>query len=786
MFSECKWWSNAVCISPEKEKISGSDKRIDASRFLAQSQSRIQPTPGDTPRHNGDRQRRSNQGTSRFALSRSYLQRAVGNPYQSAASQISQFPFASRNLKQPAPLFFSTTDEFREEDDEQEREREIADYYALQRSRRHFSSGHLQDSSEIGDEEQLSGASETSASGQENGHGQRHGIRSSWRDDRPAASQWKNPEDGIKQHRDRVRKGPHNSMSSISGKGKMVDVGLDDTPATQLDDIDEDDPPPEFVEDNDAPVQQFRKNPDYRAAGIVSSSSFIPQETDDHASSNHRPPSLSSSSPHSITEQEARTGAHDAFWGHLFVLSLSGLFATAFLVYLQTSLPGRGSWRWGDTIYNTIHKSYFLLGTYTLVALGASLSWLVLLRNYVRWLVLGSLVCVPVILYSFSIYAFVSSFKGGPNEATVQDRVMRWTAALPSVFASFWIYFAIQNRHATAKAINILDFTCRILAVNPGLVAFGLIIVTGIVTWTWIWMLMFTRLFLGGHLSTNSFVVSIGTWWLGVYFVLVYLWSIGVLGGIQRSVTAATVSQWYFHRSVIPAPTSIQVLKAALTHALTTLFGTICLSTCLALLLRLPLLLLPRRLSGLITLCAYSLIPTPILSLTNPLSLTYAAIHSQPLSASARALSQIATLSSMASNSPMYYQPFPTKYRNSAPLASYRLSKLILHASRLVMSLVLGFGGWITAARNLQVLDGSKKQGSLYAYVVGLIGGAIGWAVLGAMESILACIVDAALVCWASEIGNEDREARYCREADLLFGSDLATPQRYDRGGDRV
>jgi hypothetical protein len=34
---------------------------------------------------------------------------------------------------QQAPLFFSATDEFREEDDETEREREIADFYALQR-----------------------------------------------------------------------------------------------------------------------------------------------------------------------------------------------------------------------------------------------------------------------------------------------------------------------------------------------------------------------------------------------------------------------------------------------------------------------------------------------------------------------------------------------------------------------------------------------------------------------------------------------------------------------------
>lgn len=64
----------------------------------------------------------------------------------------------------------------------------------------------------------------------------------------------------------------------------------------------------------------------------------------------------------------------------------------------------------------------------------------------------------------------------------------------------------------------------------------------------------------------------------------------------------------------------------------------------------------------------------------------------------------------------------------------------------------------------------SGIRGSLYAYVVGLIAGAIGWGVLGAMEGVLAGVVDAAVICWATEIGSSGREARYCREAGLLFG----------------
>ncbi|OAX77668.1 hypothetical protein ACJ72_08031, partial [Emergomyces africanus] len=38
------------------------------------------------------------------------------------------------------------------------------------------------------------------------------------------------------------------------------------------------------------------------------------------------------------------------------------------------------------------------------------------------------------------------------------------------------------------------------------------------------------------------------------------------------------------------------------------------------------------------------------------------------------------------------------------------------------------------------------------------------------MEGVLTGVVDAAVVCWASEVGSSRREARYCREAGWLFG----------------
>ncbi|KAL1968761.1 hypothetical protein VTN77DRAFT_1587 [Rasamsonia byssochlamydoides] len=753
-----------------------------ASRFLAQSQSRIAARPEEDHWSGGDRHRRSNNSNSRFPASRSYLHRAMGNPYQPVTSQLSHFPFASRSLAQPAPLFYSATDEFREEDDEHEHEREIADYYALQRSRRHFGNSHLEESSELDEDGRESEASRDHQLDQGPGLGRGNGIKSSWRDERTSARSRNSGNVFTKAEEE--YNGNHESPSGPQARFFSVDIGPEDTLSTEPEDFEHDSHPPDFVEE-DPPIQQFRKQPEVISNSLQSNSAFMPQETDKQTLLEHpRPPSSTGSSvPPSMTQHELDPPVHDAFWGHLFLLSLSGLFATAFLVYLHTSLPSEGKWRWGDTIYITIHRSYFLLGIYTLVSIFVSLLWLALLRSYLRVLVHGMLVIVPVILYSFSLYPFISSFKGSWHGESVQDKVMRWGSIFPFIFATLWIYAVIQGRHATGKAVSILEFACRILAANPALLALGLLTVGVVVSWTWLWMLMFTRVFLGGHLSSsNSFIIDVSSWWLSVYFVLVFLWSLGVISGIQRAVTAATVSQWYFHRLAIPAPTSFQVVRAALVHALTTLFGTICLSTLLALLLRLPLIVLPRRISSIITLCAYSLIPTPIAALTNPLALTYAAIHSQPLARSARGLTQMAFLSSTTTTS-LHPPSFSRKASNSAPLLPYRLSKLILHASRFAMSLALGFGGWVTAARSLDVTDSSTVRGSLYAYIVGLIAAVIGWGILGSMEGVLACIVDAAIVCWASEVGNSGREARYCREAGWLFGEDrdAANVRRWDR-----
>ena len=529
--------------------------------------------------------------------------------------------------------------------------------------------------------------------------------------------------------------------------------------------------------------------------------------------------------PQSISYPATQPPSHDPFWSSLFFLSAASLFATFFLVYLHTSVPNKRPL--GDTIYTTLRSSFHLLAIDTLVAIVVSLLWLSLLRSFIRPLIYLILVAVPVIFTSFSIYPFVASFRGPYHGSSFQDRVMRWFSLFPALAAALWMYTVYRGRRSLTKATEMLEFSCRVLSANPALLLLGFATLVVVVLWTWVWMAMFTRVFLGGHISgavggggggggnggSSSgskarrflFVLDAGTWWLGVYFALVYLWTLAVASGVQRATTAATVSQWYFHRRAVPATPSQQVVLAAFNHACTTSFGTICLSTLLALLVRLPVLLLPRRLVGLMSLIAYSVVPASLPTLLHPLTLSHAAIHSQPLTTSAK------HLNANQMDSPIFFASSASTSRSVHP---YRLAKLLLHATRFIMTLTLGFGGWVATARSPLIwTDGGSsgsvrpRVGSLYAYVVGLIAAVIGWAVLGAIEGVLGGILDAALVCWLTEpkydlerrattaaagdgegadngersfdrrwldddapLQGRVKEGRYCLEANHLFG----------------
>lgn len=606
----------------------------------------------------------------------------------------------------------------------------MADYLALRESRRNFGPSHLTDSSDFDDD----------------GVSVDHDPSNLLLDQ--SATPQRDPEASR-----------HGHPKSAKGKGRLVDVDLASTIRESAEGFDDE------ADSRPAPVAQLLKGHDRLHDDV------------EMQASRQRPDSPDlESAPQTVVLTAPQAPRHDPFWARLYQIALFAMFATFVLVWFHTSAPSKKK-PLGDTIYSALTGSVNLLLWDTVITVVVALVWLALLQHHVRVLVFVLVVAVPVILVSFSIYPFVSSFKGAWHGSSIQDKAMRWLAGVPAIMAGAWIVSVYSARHSLSKAVSILEFACRIVAQSPALVLLGFATLGVIVSFTWVWLLMFTRVFLGGHMSkVKTFIIDVNSWWLGAFFILVYLWSLGVIAGIQRATTAATVSQWYFHRLSVPAPASNTVVKASLVHSTTTMLGTISLSTFLSLLIRLPLIILPRRLASCITLAAYSLIPTSLVTLTNPLCLSYAAIHSQPLGISARGLSQLHFVSKSTPTTSLPPGSFSPK--SGSTLIPYRLAKLILHATRFVMSFSLGFGGWVSVAHSsagpVGTDDPKGLKGSLYGYLVGLMAATIGWAILGAVEGVVGNVVDAAVVCWASETGGVGggEAARYCREAGELFGDD--------------
>ena len=98
---------------------------------------------------------------------------------------------------------------------------------------------------------------------------------------------------------------------------------------------------------------------------------------------------------------------------------------------------------------------------------------------------------------------------------------------------------------------------------------------------------------------------------------------------------------------------------------------------------RVPLLVLPRRITWWFQWFFFLIIPGPLINLVLPLTLTHASIRSVPLVVAARNNSRLRVLDTDRGH----------------PFTSYRMAKMILSAARLATALSMGIGGWVYGAR---------------------------------------------------------------------------------------
>lgn len=539
------------------------------------------------------------------------------------------------------------------------------------------------------------------------------------------------------------------STSTVHKSGEMESIGLASTihnhrqrqieEEDETEDDDDDDGPPEDIAVEDS------SKPQTGDVGDFGMKPFVPIDfvatTNGRTSLSYVPPDIPLPLPNSPK--------FDLVWSNIYIGVVSFMLATSLMIWLKTDVPTNVPL--GDTIYTVLKSSTSTLLTATVLSILISCAWLFVMTRYAHALIYVSVISVPVGLIGLSIYQMVMSYRSAYGGNTSQDKAMRWSSLIPAVCSILWVFIVYKARQVLTKSLGIVRLSCTILSDNKPLILLAFAVIGSFLLISLIWIQMFTRIFLSGHVvrnpSSSYWVLDPTSWALGSLYVFVYLWTWGIISGIQRSTISAVVSQWYFHRHEFPQASAMNILKAAVHYCLVMQFGTICLSSLLELSARLPLFLLPKRLVGFVQMFVYNFVSASVLTLTSPLTLTNAVINSQPLADSARTVGGLQHIDNIG------------KFSHS--WSAYRLSKLLLTTARGLTSLFMGLICWVHAARY-------TNGGSLYGYIIGLLAGFIGWFVLGSTEGTLSMIVDGVFVCFA--LDNSSNQGGHCSEADHLFG----------------
>jgi len=393
--------------------------------------------------------------------------------------------------------------------------------------------------------------------------------------------------------------------------------------------------------------------------------------------------------------------SHDRPFAVLYALGLAVLLSTMAVWYLsvETNHPIPG-------IYNAIISAQPRLLGDTVLAIAVSLLWMLLLLSALRpflYLLIGA---VPSAFAVLCICARES---------------LRFSLLFPAFLCFVWVFVVYRRRRSLSRAVDIIQLACRIYCDCFALLGVAAAVLAVWIAFTAVWIPAFALVFLDPR--GLSFP-------LALFYSFMYLWTWGILSGIQRATTSAVVAHWYFHRHDDNTPSTL-VIQSLFSQTLNTNLGTISFSSLLILLTRLPFLVLHRKLSWILAF----FLPGQTSSLSSPLTLVYSSIKSTPLLTAARATGQLYFLD------------------QSHPFASYRLCKMLLFATRGTTACAMAAAAMISNG-----------------VLVGLVAASIGWIVVGAVEGTIGMIVDATFVCFAIDAQSNNGGYGHCKDAWNAFG----------------
>ena len=207
--------------------------------------------------------------------------------------------------------------------------------------------------------------------------------------------------------------------------------------------------------------------------------------------------------PRPVSAPPLAAMSHDSTWAAFYGLSMAGMFATSFMIWIGTETPENGV-PLGDTIYSALHSAFPLLISDCILAIGIAMLWLILMRHALQPFIYLLLFTVPISMFTLFLVPLIQSFGGSTGGNTFQDKAMRWASVIPALIGVWWTYKMWKERHSLHRAVSIIALSGKIVKENSALVGFSFTVLGGFIAFTFIWVLMFTRVFLRSYKNVEG------------------------------------------------------------------------------------------------------------------------------------------------------------------------------------------------------------------------------------------------------------------------------------------
>ncbi|RGB35986.1 plasma-membrane choline transporter-domain-containing protein [Rhizophagus diaphanus] len=370
--------------------------------------------------------------------------------------------------------------------------------------------------------------------------------------------------------------------------------------------------------------------------------------------------------------------------------------------------------------------------------------WILLLRSFVKIMIWGTLTAVPFICIAIFIWIRVEAFSGALRESgkpDPQDDALAMLSFIPLIISIVYSIILFSRRKKIEKTISLIQLACDIFKDNPQMLWVSLKILTVYVSFTLIWLYLFSHIFLVVYKMQTEYKLEPNTYLLVPYFIFMYLWTSAVLCNIQRVTISGIVSNWYFYRHELDRNASKNVADLALSRAITVSFGTVCLDGLILLFIQLVQYITGflKKIFFLNCLLSFLTCIDGIIDKLNNYILIYVGISGNNFCTSAYTTTKL------------FRRNLVFGHVNDS------IDKSILYIGSVIIALLCGFATFIYATHLLE---------SSYGYVVGIIAAIIPYYISQFYTYIMMNTVDATFICYTIDL---DSNTNHCNKAHEAF-----------------